>query len=218
MPADDDTSRGFASPPCFLHELDPTYREYQTVEDAVLRSDVMRWRKAERLRLLGKRQEIPLLERQRRAAEIGDRLNALLGDVAGMVISGYWPMKGEPDLRDWLAHLRERGAQVALPRVVEKGHPLRFLLWEEGARLERGVWNIPHPAEAVETLPDVALAPLVGFDHGRYRLGYGGGYFDRTLASTSPAPRAIGVGYREMEIETIFPLSHDFPMSEIVAV
>ena len=126
--------------------------------------------------------------------------------------------KGEPDLRDWLAHLRERGAQVALPRVVEKGHPLRFLLWEEGARLERGVWNIPHPAEAVETRPDVALAPLVGFDHSRYRLGYGGGYFDRTLASTSPAPRAIGVGYREMEIETIFPLSHDIPMSEIVAV
>jgi 5,10-methenyltetrahydrofolate synthetase len=135
-----------------------------------------------------------------------------------MVVSGYWPMKGEPDLRDWLTGLRKRGARVALPRVVEKGRPLRFLIWEEGARLERGVWNIPHPAEAEEAIPDAALAPLVGFDQGRFRLGYGGGYFDRTLASLSPAPRAIGVGYRELEIETIFPLGHDIPMSEVVAV
>jgi 5,10-methenyltetrahydrofolate synthetase len=214
----DDENNGFASPPCFMHELDPAGADPEVSEDKVLRRDVLRWRRAERARLIALRQELSPSERYERAKQMAVLLDALLGDVKGLMVSGYWPMKGEPDLREYLTALRKRGASVALPCVIEKGSPLRFYLWEEGTKLERGVWNIPHPVDAKEVTPNIALAPVVGYDHKGYRLGYGGGYFDRTLASISPSPRAIGVGYRELELDTIYPLSHDIPMNEVIAI
>jgi 5,10-methenyltetrahydrofolate synthetase len=73
---------------------------------------------------------------------------------------------------------------------------------------------VPEKREIVT--PAAVLAPLVGFDRNLYRLGYGGGYFDRTLAALSPRPRAIGVGYARQEVETIHPQSFDIPMDVIV--
>lgn len=82
--------------------------------------------------------------------------------------------------------------------------------------MERGVWNIPAPADGEVLTPDVVLAPLVGFDPDGYRLGYGGGFFDRTLAALSPQPRAIGVGQAVAAIPTIHPQPQDIPMDAIV--
>ena len=82
--------------------------------------------------------------------------------------------------------------------------------------MQRGFWNIPIPAERRVVVPDALLIPLVGYDAAGYRLGYGGGYYDRTLASRTPLPLRIGVGYDGAELPTIHPQPHDIPMSIIV--
>jgi 5-formyltetrahydrofolate cyclo-ligase len=80
----------------------------------------------------------------------------------------------------------------------------------------QGVWKIPVPADGPEVVPDVALAPVVGWDGAGYRLGYGGGYFDRTLAALAPSPLTIGVGLYAARVPTIFPQPHDIAMDVIV--
>ena len=150
------------------------------------------------------------------ARAIARGLEALIPNPAGLVVGAYWPIRGEPDLRAWFAELRGRGAQTALPVVVAKGAPLVFRLWRQGDKLERGVWNIPVPVDGPEVTPHVTLAPVVGFDAACYRLGYGGGFFDRTLAQLPPSTVAIGVGYAGAEIPTIYPQPFDIPMRHIV--
>jgi 5,10-methenyltetrahydrofolate synthetase len=203
----------FASPPCFMHEADPTYTG---LVDATQARDVARWRKAERQRLISARLAAPIAEREALANRIAAALDRLLSSRSSRIISLYWPFKGEPDLRGWMEGVSRRGAGVALPVVVAKGAPLVFREWRPGARLERGVWNIPFPADGAVVIPDVVIAPLVGYDAACYRLGYGGGFFDRTLASLAPKALAIGVGYPASAIATIYPQSHDIPMDWIV--
>jgi 5-formyltetrahydrofolate cyclo-ligase len=203
-----------ASPPCFMHEVDP--QTGRVGFDAQQWRDVARWRKSERERLITARLAIPAEERARMAARIAEGIDALIGDPSGKVISLYWPFRGEPDLRPWLAALTARGATAALPVVVEKGRPLVFRAYRPGDRLEKGVWNIPIPAEGAEVTPDIVLAPVVGFDPRNFRLGYGGGFFDRTLASLSKKPFVIGLGYSSQAIPTIYPQPHDVVMDRIV--
>ena len=176
----------------------------------------MAWRKGERERLIAMRLAAPVAERQSWSAQIVIGLQGLVGNVRGVVVSTYWPFRGEPDLRPFMHWLTAQGGTCALPIVVEKGAPLVFRSWAEGEPLERGVWNIPIPAGGRPVIPSIAIAPVVGYDRQCYRLGYGGGFFDRTLASLSPQPRVIGVGYEFQFIDTIKPLPHDIPMSAIV--
>jgi 5-formyltetrahydrofolate cyclo-ligase len=82
--------------------------------------------------------------------------------------------------------------------------------------MQSGVWNIPTPKHRDLLAPDVVIAPLVGFDCAGYRLGYGGGYFDRTLAACSPRPFTVGFGYADSALETIYPQAHDIRMNLIV--
>lgn len=178
--------------------------------------DIARWRKAERERLIAGRLAISADTRAKFFALIAERLDAILGDVSGRVVSLYWPFRGEPDLRPWLASLFARGGTPALPVVVEKARPLVFRAYRPGDRLEKGVWNIPVPAEGGPVVPDVVIAPLVGVDPQHYRLGYGGGFFDRTLAALPKKPLVIGVGYAAQRIATIHPQPHDIPMDRIV--
>ena len=110
-----------------------------------------------------------------------------------------------------------RGLRVALPVAVELGRPLTFREWHPGSKLARGLWSIPYPAGGAEVSPTTVLAPLVGFDAACYRLGYGGGFFDRTLATMAHETLVIGVGYPQLRIATIFPQGHDIPMTWIVA-
>jgi 5,10-methenyltetrahydrofolate synthetase len=202
----------FASPPCFMHELDPHFRPAPARPDP----DVMRWRKAERERLIALRLAMSQDERSACAVTIAERLGELVGNPAGKVISLYWPFRGEPDLRGWMQLLDGRGAVCALPVVVEKGAPLVFRHWHAKSRLERGIWNIPVPADGREVLPDIVVAPVVGFDAGCWRLGYGGGYYDRTLSILGRKPAVLGVGYRIQQIATIHPQPHDSPMDLVV--
>ena len=176
----------------------------------------MAWRRLERLRLIQARMALTAEERIAASAAICNQLQTLLGSPLGQCISAYWPLRGEPDLRELLRSLHARGMQCALPLVVEKGQPLAFREWTPGCVMARGVWDIPYPAEGAFVTPDIALAPVVGFDRQCYRLGYGGGYFDRTLAALRPQPRVIGVGYEVAALATIYPLPHDIPMECIV--
>jgi 5-formyltetrahydrofolate cyclo-ligase len=205
----------YSSPPCYMHELDPAYFGLGPAADRTS-VDVARWRKAERKGLIEQRLALAPEVRADRAREIARRLDALIGDAAGLIVGAYWPIRGEPDLRVWLEELRTRGVQTALPVVVAKGAPLVFRLWRPGDKLERGVWNIPVPADSPDVTPHVTLAPVIGYDAGCYRLGYGGGFFDRTLAQLPPATVSIGVGYAEAEIATIYPQPFDIPMRHIV--
>ena len=169
-----------------------------------------------RERLIQARRALHVETRRAVAADIADRLDTALGEVAGRTVGCYWPIRGEPDLRPWIASLGERGAVCALPVVVRLGEPLLFHRWRPGERLVPGHWNIPVPAEPVPVVPDLVIAPLVGFDAGCYRLGYGGGFFDRTLAGLRGRVRAVGVGYAAARLATIFPQWHDVPMDLLV--
>jgi len=208
---------GYASPPCFMHEVDPAYFNLPPAKDAVQSRDVSRWRTAERRRLTRARQALSPDLRRRHAARIIAHLQQALGPVAGLTISAYWPIRGEPNLRSLMEKIISGGGRCALPVVVERHKPLVFRCWSPGEPLSRGVWNIPVPGEeAAVVTPDVILTPLVGFDGDGYRLGNGGGYYDRTLAALKPRPRVFGVGYRLGALPTIYPQWHDVPMDAIV--
>lgn len=183
--------------------------------------DIATWRRSERRRLRAERLELSVTEREAAAASIAGVLNEIVAghfaDPAGHVISGYWPIKAELDLRFWLGDLHDRGARLALPVVAQQGQPLVFRHWQPGAPMERGFWNIPVPtAEAEPVTPELALAPLVGWDAAGYRLGYGGGYFDRTLAALHPRPLVIGVGLQGSLLDSIRPQPHDIALDAIV--
>jgi 5-formyltetrahydrofolate cyclo-ligase len=174
------------------------------------------WRRSERQRLLTLRTAAPRVERRLWGAEIEAELRALLLERPVMTLGVYWPFQAEFDPRALIDWVIAQGFAVALPAVVDKNGPLEYRAWRPGEALVDGVWNIPIPEARVVVVPQAVLAPLVGFDRQCYRLGYGGGYFDRTLAAFSTRPLAIGVGYETSQIETIFPQSFDIPMDVIV--
>ena len=178
-------------------------------------AEVKIWRRAERGRLIAER--MALSPAMRRSA--GERITATLQDVLSTrpgVLGVYWPFRAEFDPRPLIETVVAAGRVVALPVVVDKKGPLEYRSWKPGEALAAGVWDIPIPEKRELVLPAMVLAPLVGFDHACYRLGYGGGYFDRTLGSLNPRPLAIGVGFAFQEIDTIHPQDFDIPMELIV--
>lgn len=197
-------------------EVDPAAPGMSPADGIAKHRDVMLWRKSERARLIKERLEISADTRKKNSDCIAERLDVAIGDLSGRIVSGYWPFRGEPDLREWLERLEVRGGQCALPVVVEAKAPLVFRIWRRGEKLERGVWDIPVPAAGKEVCPDVVIAPIVGYDRDAYRLGYGGGYFDRTLAAMRKKPLVIGVGYSHAAMPTIHPEAYDIPMDKIV--
>jgi 5,10-methenyltetrahydrofolate synthetase len=127
----------------------------------------------------------------------------------------YWPIRNEPDLHELYAKLLAQGVLLALPLVVEKDSPLEFAAWKPGDALVEESFGIKVPVNRTRVaLPEALLAPCVGFNSARYRLGYGGGFFDRTLATT-PRPLSLGVAYSCLE--TNFAVEeYDIPLDCIV--
>lgn len=212
--AHDAETADYASPPCFMHELEADHCAVRPPSAELI--DVLRWRKAERKRLIDERLALDPEDRQIRSGRIANMLDRAIGKFSGRVVGTYWPFRGEPDLRNWGIKVIERGGRIALPVVIQKGCPLEYRIWAPGDPLERGVWNILVPAQGPAVQPDIVIAPVVGFDDRHYRLGYGGGFFDRTLATMSRKPMKIGVGYAQSRIPTIYPQPHDIPMDVVV--
>jgi 5,10-methenyltetrahydrofolate synthetase len=173
-------------------------------------NDIKRWRKEQRAGLLAWRRAAPQDERRRWSESEGFPL------LQWMTVSFYWPIQGEFDARFAVRELRKHGARTALPVVVEKGKPLEFREWWPGVRATKGVFDLPVPEGTTVLRPQASLIPPLGFDRRGYRLGYGGGYFDRTLAALDPQPLKIGVGFELSRIATIHPQPHDVPMDFIV--
>lgn len=133
--------------------------------------------------------------------------------------AGYWPIGEEADVRPILTALYQRGHRVGLPRVMRSGVPLQFLNWRPGDHLEKGTAGVPEPAaDREEITPDVVLVPLLGFDGAGHRLGYGGGFYDRTLAALREKGKveAIGIGFSEQEVDSLPAGDHDERLDWIV--
>ena len=123
------------------------------------------------------------------------------------VVSGYWPIQGEMDPRPLLIRLSRRGCRCALPVIVERARPLIFREWRPGDALVNGPFGTSEPSpSAAQIIPNSLVVPLLAFDNRGYRLGYGGGYYDRTLGSlrrTSWKCMAVGFAYATQEVETV---------------
>ncbi len=152
-------------------------------------------------------------------AALANRIRALLDERRPKCVGFYWPMAGEFDARElmkqWLSDASDRIA--ALPVVTSLTQALSFCHWRPEAAMTEGRFQIPVPADAVEVIPDLLLIPCVGFDRARYRLGYGGGFYDRTLAKATSSLLAVGIAYEWGHVDTLPREPHDLPLDLIVS-
>jgi 5-formyltetrahydrofolate cyclo-ligase len=174
------------------------------------------WRKEQRAALIERRLAIAGDDRARWSERITTGILRELATRRAALLGFYWPFRGEYDPRGVTELLHAQGVGLALPVVVRKMAPLVFRSWHPGARLESGVWGIPVPADGEVVLPDTLLVPLVGYDRQGFRLGYGGGFYDRTLAAMPRRPMTLGVGFGFALLETIYPQRHDIRMDVVI--
>jgi len=176
------------------------------------------WRKAERSRLLAARKEPSRDCYVRWSEAIELRLVEQLSLLEPKLLGAYWPHRDEYDPMPLAAWHTGRNSSLALPAVVGRGQPLEYRPWTPDTPMAPGKFSfgIPEPVNGPAVVPDVLLVPLLGFDAAGYRLGYGGGYFDRTLAAYPVKPKAIGVGFEIGRMPTIHPQPHDIPLDVIV--
>ncbi|MDQ5946125.1 MAG: 5-formyltetrahydrofolate cyclo-ligase [Pseudomonadota bacterium] len=146
------------------------------------------------------------------SAAVRARLDDAFPALAELIVGFCWPVQNEPDLRPLVAELIARGGRVALPVVVRPGEPLAFREWWPEQPLTPDRYDIPTPTDGDFLVPQVLLLPVNAFDADHYRIGYGGGFFDRTLASLAPRPLAIGIGFDFQKVESIRPAAHDLPL------
>jgi 5-formyltetrahydrofolate cyclo-ligase len=154
---------------------------------------------------LARRDALPASERQAAAEAIATRPFPL-SIVPGIVVSGFMPLDSEINPHPLMRKLAEKGARLALPVVSRRGQPLLMREWTFGEPLSAGVWGIREPEpEAQEVEPDILLVPLLAFDRAGYRVGYGGGYYDRTIArlrSRKPV-LAVGLAFAAQEVSAV---------------
>lgn len=174
------------------------------------------WRKARRAELVDRRVALSDDTIAAHRVAMDAHLRAQFPQLAQGVVAFCWPYKNEYDSRFLLREMRERGAVTVLPVVVAPKTPLIFREWHPGVELAAGVYDIPYPVSSAQRAPDWVLLPMNGFDEAGYRLGYGGGFFDRTLAAAIKKPKVIGVTYEMARMQTIYPQAYDIPMDFVV--
>lgn len=140
---------------------------------------------------------------------------------AGLRVSAFWPVRGEIDTRPLLEGLHALGVTCLLPVVEGRERPLIFRRWTQGMAMDKASFNIPvPPPDSPQDTPDLLLVPLLAFDDAGYRLGYGGGFYDRTLAalraSTSSPPLALGVAYAGQRLDGLPRDQFDQPLDGIL--
>jgi 5,10-methenyltetrahydrofolate synthetase len=174
------------------------------------------WRKAERTRLIAAREALDARVVEDCRRRIDAHLERAFPGLAGAVLAFCWPIRNEYDARHLARTLRAAGATTLLPVVVAPRQPLVFREWHPGVALAKGPLDIPYPVGSRELEPRAVLLPMNGWDAQGYRLGYGGGFFDRTLAAARAKPLVIGVGYEMARLPTIRPQSWDVPLDYVV--
>jgi 5-formyltetrahydrofolate cyclo-ligase len=175
-----------------------------------------RWRREQRERLVAARLALDTATLDAWRRQIDTHIERTFPGLASATVAICWPIRNEYDPRHLARRLRARGARTVLPVVVAPGLPLKFREWHPGVRLAEGALGIPYPVDSAELAPDAVLLPMNGWDARGYRLGYGGGFFDRTLASLARKPATIGVSFELARMETIHPQSWDIPLDYVV--
>ncbi len=150
------------------------------------------------------------------SARIEAHLAALLMPLPPQAMAFCAPVRGEFDVRPLASLLIERGWRAAMPIVEAPDAPMSFRRWTPSTAMNVDRHGIPIPANGPNIVPDIVLLPLLAFDTQGFRLGYGGGYFDRTLAALVPRPLAIGVGFELARVADIRPQPHDMPLDAVV--
>ena len=158
-------------------------------------------------------------EHARLSAAVRTQVATAFPELAAQRVGFCWPQRNEPELRplieSWLAAAAP-GFAALLPVVIERDTALGFRHWAPGTPLALDAHGIPCPASGDFAIPEAVLIPVNVFDAAGYRLGYGGGYFDRTLAAFRPRPLAIGVGFELARAASVFPQPHDVRLDAIV--
>ncbi|SUA57735.1 5-formyltetrahydrofolate cyclo-ligase [Oligella urethralis] len=139
----------------------------------------------------------------------------------GLVIAAYWPFRQEPDIRALLDELYAMGHEIVLPKIVEKNAALQFFYWDPGAPLVPGHFGILEPeAKEIANTPDIVLLPMLGYGEQGERLGYGGGYYDRTIAAweaQEQSPILLGAVWSDARLPGDYEaLAHDKLLDGIV--
>jgi len=177
----------------------------------------MAWRKKLRRELLARRQALPADRLHAWRLAMDRHLQYGFPGLATGVVAFCWPIRNEYDARHLIRRLRQQGAAAVLPVVLAPNTPLIFREWHPGVEMALGKLNIPYPKASPGLAPDAVLLPMNGFDRQGYRLGYGGGFFDRTLeALKDRRPAVIGVSFELAAIETIHPQPWDIPVDYVV--
>lgn len=165
--------------------------------------------------LLASRQALAAEVRRQANAAISTRVLAWLNANPVQTLGVYWPIRGEPDLRALYETLAARGVELALPIVAARDAPLVFVRWQPGDAMIKDAFGVMVPQDTAAVLrPDVLLIPCVGFNADNIRLGYGGGFYDRTLA-VLPRPAAVGISYRCCRAE-FGADAHDVALDEVI--
>ena len=149
---------------------------------------------------------------------IAAQLDELLAGLGISRLAFCWPHRAEPDLRGWVADWLRRDPRhaAALPVVVAPRRPMVFRQWTPTSTMVADRFGIPHPADGDAIHPELVLVPVNAFDRQGYRIGYGGGYFDRTLATLDPQAMVAGIAYQDAEVPSALPQDHDVPMHWVV--
>ncbi|WP_148264907.1 5-formyltetrahydrofolate cyclo-ligase [Collimonas fungivorans] len=168
--------------------------------------------------LLATRQAIDPAHRRNWDAELGKRVIAWASGWGLAYPDGtlgvYWPIRGEPDLQPAYAELTARGMRLALPVVIDVDSPLRFVGWSPGEAMVKDGFGVAIPASYVTVIPQALLIPCVGFNRNKIRLGYGGGFYDRTLAPLA-RPQTVGIAY-SCALAEFDGAAHDIALDAVI--
>ena len=197
----------------FSAEPQPVFSTMLMADDT---DQIAAWRREQRRVLIARREAIEPEALLKRRKAIDAHLRRGFPGLRGAVLAICWPYRNEYDARHLAAELRRCGSVIALPVVVAPATALEFREWHPGVSMRKGALGIAFPANTQAYQPKVVLLPMVGFDAAGYRLGHGGGYFDRTLAALNPRPTLIGVAHELARMETIHPQPHDIPVDFVV--
>ena len=171
-----------------------------------------------RRQALARRDALPAAERQQAAETIAARAFPV-AVAPGTIVAGFMPMKSEINPLPLLRALAGAGARLALPVVAGQGKPLIMRAWAFGQPLAAGVWGIREPEPAApEVAPDILIVPLLAFDRAGQRVGYGAGYYDRTIAALRARQPvlAIGLAFAAQEIAAVPATPHDAPLDLVL--
>jgi 5,10-methenyltetrahydrofolate synthetase len=185
-------------------------------------SDQAQEKKALRAALIAQRNQLP--DRQVREDLLQRVMRIWLVGRPDIVIGAYWPIKGEFDPLPALHRWKEDGElidqpeprRIGLPVVNKETHTMTFHAWYPGCPMEEDAFGIPKPKDTEVIVPTLVFAPCVGYSAGGYRLGYGGGFYDRMLASLTPKPFSVGLGFGMGFLPDFEPEPHDMPLDAIL--